>query len=429
LESAVAQLQAAVSALREADLVGATSVELTAALAALETESIRLGSANRRVIAEVDRRGVAGEYGASKTADLLRQLLLITARDASARVAQARDYGPRIALTGEPLEPVLPIPARALEAGTISLAHAHVIRALVTALPDHIELEHGVAAQHFLVEQARHLNPTQLAHAAIRLRDTLNPDGRASSEADQQRRREFRLTVHPDGSSTPGGHFTPELTAAIRPVLDSLAAPAPAENGTPDSRTPGQRRHDAVLDAAMRLLRSGTLPDCGGAPVTILLTMTEAQAAARSGIVTDSYNTPLAMGTALRLAAEAEIIPIVLDVHGAVLSMGRSRRLATVVQRRALAVRDSGCSFPGCTAHAAWCEVHHIVEWLRGGGTDLGNLTMLCSYHHRHFESQGWSVRIAADGLPDWTPPEWLDPKRRPRRNAAHGCGRQPEWV
>ncbi len=38
----------------------------------------------------------------------------------------------------------------------------------------------------------------------------------------------------------------------------------------PDPRTAGQRRHDALLEAGLRLLRSGTLPDSGGAPVTVL---------------------------------------------------------------------------------------------------------------------------------------------------------------
>jgi hypothetical protein len=64
-----------------------------------------------------------------------------------------------------------------------------------------------------------------------------------------------------------------------------------------------------------------------------------------------------------------------------------------------------------------WCEIHHIHEWERGGDTALSNLVMLCSVHHREIHSSGWSVRIAADGLPEFIPPPWIDLEQKPRRN------------
>jgi len=42
----------------------------------------------------------------------------------------------------------------------------------------------------------------------------------------------------------------------------------------------------------------------------------------------------------------------------------------------ALIARDAGCSFPGCTHPASWCERHHILDWILGGLTDLDNLTI-----------------------------------------------------
>jgi hypothetical protein len=60
-----------------------------------------------------------------------------------------------------------------------------------------------------------------------------------------------------------------------------------------------------------------------------------------------------------------------------------------------------------------------VIRWEHGGATDLNNLCLLCRYHHREFERRGWVVRMR-DGTPEWTPPAWLDPDRRPVRNTAH---------
>ena len=70
-------------------------------------------------------------------------------------------------------------------------------------------------------------------------------------------------------------------------ILDTLARPVPDDDtGESDRRSPAQRRHDALLDAGRRLLRSGALPDCGGAPATVLVTLTLDQLEARTGLAT-----------------------------------------------------------------------------------------------------------------------------------------------
>ena len=86
--------------------------------------------------------------------------------------------------------------------------------------------------------------------------------------------------------------------------------------------------------------------------------------------------------------------------------------------RRALAARDKGCSFPGCTIPPSWCEAHHVIPWRDGGPTSLTNLTLVCGHHHRTFEQAGWTCRIR-DGVPYWTPPRWLDPEQTPQVNTA----------
>ncbi|HZC25709.1 MAG TPA: HNH endonuclease signature motif containing protein, partial [Actinopolymorphaceae bacterium] len=85
----------------------------------------------------------------------------------------------------------------------------------------------------------------------------------------------------------------------------------------------------------------------------------------------------------------------------------------------ALAARDGGCSFPGCDAPPNWAQVHHVVEWIDGGRTDLDNLCLGCGHHHRQFARRGWKV-IMQDGRPWWIPPPWIDPDQTPVRNTMH---------
>ena len=139
----------------------------------------------------------------------------------------------------------------------------------------------------------------------------------------------------------------------------------------------------------------------------------------QSGIATLDTGDTIGLTAAMRLANECDLFTTVFDRHGAILCAGRTERLANRAQRRALAARDGGCSFPGCTRPASWCQAHHVIAWIDGGPTDLDNLALLCGFHHRSFEQAGWLVRIV-DGVPEWIPPPWLDSAQAPRRNTAH---------
>ncbi|MFC3448644.1 HNH endonuclease, partial [Amycolatopsis speibonae] len=54
------------------------------------------------------------------------------------------------------------------------------------------------------------------------------------------------------------------------------------------------------------------------------------------------------------------------------------------------------------------------------GETKIDNLVLLCSRHHRLIHRSEWKVRIAQDGLPEFTAPAYLDPTGEPRRNTMH---------
>jgi hypothetical protein len=97
------------------------------------------------------------------------------------------------------------------------------------------------------------------------------------------------------------------------------------------------------------------------------------------------------------------------------LEVGRTSRVVQPAQRTALAVRDGGCVFPGCTRPLAWCEAHHLRHWLHGGPTNLANLALLCQAHHRAVHEGGWRLHRQPDGRLTTTPPHRRHPTARGR--------------
>jgi hypothetical protein len=248
--------------------------------------------------------------------------------------------------------------------------------------------------------------------------DAINPDGSRPREQLNAERRFFRMRQTRDGAYQ--GEF--RLTGACGAKLEAILSPGSKPRIDPaskevDARHRGQRRHDALEDVCDRLLRSGTLPDSGGTPATVIVTISLEDLIERTGYGRTTDGTHLSAVEVLKLADEAEILPTVLSKTGAVLEMGRNRRVATATQTMALIARDGGCSFPGCDHPPEWCERHHIKEWIDGGLTNLDNLTLVCRFHHHNFASHGWTCTLNIDGLPEWTPPWWIDRDRRPIQN------------
>ena len=109
-----------------------------------------------------------------------------------------------------------------------------------------------------------------------------------------------------------------------------------------------------------RQLRAGDVPDTGGIPATVIVTIDAEDLIDRVGHGRTADGTVLPTAKLLQLANNADIIPAVLTASGAVLDLGRSRRIASRPQTLALIARDGGCSFPGCAHPPQYCERHHI---------------------------------------------------------------------
>jgi hypothetical protein len=111
--------------------------------------------------------------------------------------------------------------------------------------------------------------------------------------------------------------------------------------------------------------------------------------------------------TARRLACDATVTRVVTAARSVPLEVGRATKVVSPALRRALAIRDGGCAFPGCERPPGWCDAHHVRHWADGGETGLSNLVLLCRPHHRVIH-RGFGVAIV-DGLsvfrrPDGTP-------------------------
>jgi Domain of unknown function (DUF222) len=395
-----------------------SSRELAGVLQSFETRCRQLEAVQVRLAAEALHRGVAAEWNQPSTAALLSDLLRISPGEARARQRAALQLGPRRAAIGQSLAPVLEATASAHARGVLSGSHTAVIIKAVAALPPAVRAADGSALEAALAEQAGKLNPAVLARVAQRAVAMLDPDGAQPTDEQHQRHRSLVLSENSDGSGAIRGRLTPAVLAVARAALDPLAKPVTADGG--DERAADQRLHDALGDALSRLMKDGGLPDTGGCPTTLLVTIPWSQLRTRSGWARTSHGTLICATEAARLAGDADIIPVFLDQHGGVMSYGRTQRLAQPGQRRVISVRDKGCSFPGCTRPPGWCEIHHLIDWANGGLTNVDSMTMLCAYHHHYFEKTGWECQMIND-IPHWIPPSWIDPERQPRRNTAHG--------
>ena len=174
--------------------------------------------------------------------------------------------------------------------------------------------------------------------------------------------------------------------AMIARALDRVASELPAMPDVEPATDVHQRRADALAQ-----LRSGRSGAGDGDRTTVVLharleadgSVANAQIEATDGIV-PKETVERAMCTArLQLVRE--------DAAGDAIEFGRASRVPSASMVRQVRYRDQECRFPGCGTRR-FTEAHHIVWWTKGGRTDLDNLLLICSFHHKLVHEYGWSV-------------------------------------
>jgi len=376
-----------------------------------------------RLAAEADPKALGG----TSLADVFSTRLRISKQDARRRIKQAELLGPRQALTGEPLTPTLANTAAAQAHGQIGPEHVRIVEQFFDDLPSHIDSQTRDQAEADLARIAEGLGPTQFRAPADRLALLLNQDGEPPHDAERARRR--YLTMEKQGVDRMGrihGLLDPECRATVEAVLAKWAAPGmcnpddatPCVDGEPskeavqgDTRSAGQRNHDALTAMGRSALASGELGQHNGLPATIIVSTTLQDLQSAAGMAVTGGGTLLPMREVIKQASHANHYLVIYDKHThEPLYCARAKRFATPGQRIVLHALDRGCTRPGCTAPGYWCQAHHVEGWAKDDGpTDITTLTLACGPDNRLVEEGGWTTRKRKDGRTEWIPPSHLD--------------------
>jgi hypothetical protein len=408
-----------------------TTPERLAVLEKLEGFRRQQPAIEHALINQLAEQADATELG-GKLAPALANRLRISRADASRRIHEAADLGERRALNGEPLPPVLPATAEAQRNGDLGPGHVAVMRSFLHRLPDFVDIETRHKAEAQLARLAGEHRPDELAKLADKLTDCLNPDG-DFTDVDRANRRGITIGKQDiDGMSPISGYLNPEARATIDAVFAKLAAPGmcnsadeePCVSGTPseaaikgDTRSLGQRNHDALLAAARVVLASGELGQHNGLPASIIVTTTLDELEKGAGRGLTGGGTLLPMSDVIRLGSHAHHYLAIFD-KGKALALYHAKRLASAAQRIVLYAKDRGCTFPGCDVPGYLCEVHHCNPYATNPVTAVNDLTLACGSNHKLAE-QGWTTRKNSHGHTEWIPPPHLD-RGQPRVNTFH---------
>ncbi len=250
------------------------------------------------------------------------------------------------------------------------------------------------AAEEFLVGQARTMRWADFTRAMAYWRREArpeDPDKKARSDWDH---RGFGLHDGLRGTGLVEGELTPvakaTLAGALGPIEDELFAAdwaaAKAVHGDATTtahlaRTPRQRRHDALVELAIR----GATAQPGGKRPAPLVSIVLGYAAFKN-ICELADGTLLAPSEAAAVLADDALLErIIFDGPSRVIDVGEARSF-TGATRRALELRDRHCQGAGCHVPGHRCQGDHRWRHSDGGPTIAANGELRCGPHNRQRE-------------------------------------------
>jgi hypothetical protein len=347
----------------------------------LERSARAIAAERARCLTEIERRGMHAADGQLSAAAWVarRHGIPRGAAESQVCVARALEEMPQV--------------AGALARGEISTAAAEVLARAREAGPQAF-----ARAEEAFVESARTLSHRDLRAELDRWRTEVDADRAERDEDERHARRAFTPVVAPDGMVRVGGELDPEngqvLITALRAKVDAWA-----RGGSGDERTPAQRRADALGEICREWLDLADRPSLVGERPHVVVALDLAALEGRSGGRASLEDVgPITAESARRLACDAQVARVITDARSMPLEVGRATKVVSPALRRALAIRDGGCAFPGCERPPGWCDAHHARHWADGGETGLSNLVLLCRPHHRVIH-RGFGVALV-DGRP-----------------------------
>lgn len=382
----VSTLRSALDELQGEDLRFLGEEELEADYLELERAADRLAAERLRRLAEIDARGSFRRDGYVSPVAWMSHRLRMAGSRAAQRLRTARA-----------LER-MPATRRALAEGEIS-------RSAVVALVQAHETNPAefASSEPLLVEAAMTLSASDLMRAVSYWRQAADLRGPEEQAKRLHARRRLHVSPTVDGMVRVDGDLDPEngqiLITALRSVQDAAA------RGGPDPRAPAQRRADALGEICRRWLGSVDRPVVAGERPHVVVTVDLKALAGMPGSRCEFDDAgPISSETARRWACDASVTRVITRGASEPLDVGRRTRVVPAALRRAVAVRDRHCRFPGCDRPQGWCDAHHVEHWADGGPTALSNLVLLCRPHHR-LVHHGFRVQMV-DGRPEFTRPD-----------------------
>ncbi len=381
-------------------------------LRAMQRAQAELG----KTLAEIGDAGAEQLFGYTRLSEWLAETGKLGDKHADTLCTRGIALNPGMELSN-PVPALAPLTGAAAAEGLLSDGN---IDAIIDAMRKIPSLHHDTAERQ-LLDLALVAKPRQVRTAATRILAHLCPDGPEPDDGEPPRDPERTCRLHKKRNGdwrleadvdTMSGEF-------MDSVIDALSKRRTGDDG-PDTRSTAQRRGDALVDVFGMAMNSPELPTQAGERVHVTVTLPFETLRTQMGKATLNLEEQITAWEARLWACDCTVIPCCLSEDGDVLDLGRAKRLITPGQRRALYFRDRGCAFPSCTQPPRNTQGHHIVHWDKGGPTNLANLCLLCEHHHRLVHRAGWDIKLAPDGIPEFLPPAFIDPLRKPRRNNMH---------
>ena len=189
--------------------------------------------------------------GYSTSSAWLSAMTRLKPADAKAAVAQMRTLARH------------PHLADAMAAGAISPSWVKQLDWLTRKLPAELRTETDQILLAAAAAGASLDDLTLLANAAVEQYLAQQP---SDDDGDGFDERFMQVSTTFGGASCARGNLTPECTAAVEAVLESMGK----KRGPEDHRTVGQRYHDALQEACELLIRAKMVPDRAGADTQVI---------------------------------------------------------------------------------------------------------------------------------------------------------------
>jgi len=255
-----------------------------------------------------------------------------------------------------------------------------------------------------LLEKARENSPGKFYYICNHYRHAADRQGYEAEQAELVENRRLWITTCDDGTVLVSGSFDPEGGATFRTAIEPLAR----KSGAHDHRSREKRLGDAVVDMSMHALDSGLIPQQATQRPHLMVTTSLETLRGLPGAPAAELELcalPISASSVERLACDASITRIVLGSDSMVIDVGRAKRTISGAARKALNVRDRGCTWPGCERPASWTSGHHLKHWIHGGDNQPPNLTLLCYRHHWMVHEGKWQIVRGDDGRMLTIPP------------------------